>query len=216
MTAAPLAGKRHLLFDLDGTLVDSNAAHAAAFVEALGPSHPDIAARFDYDAVRGIDTPAVLRRLGITEDAEVARLAELKRALYRARLARGDVALFPGATELFEALHAAGRVIVIVTSASRASAHTVLARTGLARFVAGVLAAEDVTIKKPSGAPLDLALARFGLARASALVVEDALDGVISARNAGIDAVVVHRAVPGAGVPVYATLRDLGSALGIW
>ena len=78
-----LRDKRHLLFDLDGTLVDSSPAHAAAFREALLALAPALAPGFDYERVRGVETRAAMRMLGVDE-ARLARAVDAKREAYRA------------------------------------------------------------------------------------------------------------------------------------
>src|SRR4051794_1485913 len=117
-----LAGKRSFLFDLDGTLLDSNEAHALAFRRALGEDHAELARAFDYETVRGLDTPESLRRIGVSGPEAIARVAERKRAIYRDLLRAGEVQLHAGAAELVGALHAAATTLVLVTSASRRTA----------------------------------------------------------------------------------------------
>ena len=209
-----LRDKRHLLFDLDGTLVDSSPAHAAAFREALLAFAPALAPGFDYERVRGVETRAAMRMLGVDE-ARLATAVDAKREASRARLAT-EVRPFPGARELLVALRAAGRSVHVVTSASRASAERVLALFDLASPLAGLVAADDVPRGKPDPAPYATALARFGLDATWTLAVEDAPSGVASARAAGLDVVLVHAdggAVQVDGVPAFRDLPALSRAL---
>lgn len=184
--------KAHLLFDLDGTLVDSSHAHAAAFVATLRPDHPGLAARFDYPLHQGRPTIEVFRLLGLTDPAQIAALTVRKQQLYRTDLAASRVALFPGVRPLIQQLADAGKRLFVVTGASRASATQTLAATGLDRFFAGVTTADDVTPGKPDPAPYRHTLARHQLAADACLVIEDAANGVVSARSAGIDVVLVN------------------------
>lgn len=209
---AALVDKRHLLFDLDGTLVDSSPAHAAAFHQALVLFAPALAPGFDYERVRGVETAAAMRMLGV-DDGMLAKVVDAKREAYRARIAT-EVRPFAGARELLDALAAAGRSVHVVTSASRASAERVLALFDLAPRIAGLVAAEDAPRGKPDPAPYASAVARFALDATRTLAVEDAPSGVASARAAGLDVVLVHADGDEVhGVPAFGDLPALRRAL---
>jgi beta-phosphoglucomutase-like phosphatase (HAD superfamily) len=67
------------LFDLDGTLVDSNACHERAYLEALRSRLPELVPRFSYEACKGRRTRDALRALGI-DDGLAAELTEAKQS----------------------------------------------------------------------------------------------------------------------------------------
>jgi HAD superfamily hydrolase (TIGR01509 family) len=209
-----LDAKRFVIFDLDGTLIDSNAAHARAYERALGERDPTFARRFDYERVRGLPTPVALERLGIDDAQEVERLTSLKRRFYLEALAAGEVQTYPGAQELVLCLSRSGRKLVVLTGASRRSALTVLDMTGLGAHMAGVVDASSLPAPKATAAPFEHCLQQFAMERPRTLVVEDALDGITGALAAGIDVVQVHRQTA-PGVPFFSSLDELSQAFGV-
>ncbi|HUB09392.1 MAG TPA: HAD family phosphatase [Myxococcales bacterium] len=208
-----LRAKRHLLFDLDGTLVDSSAAHERAYREALAGHSAAMAAAFDYEAAKGKRTVEVLRDAGI-EEPELSRLVAAKQAAYLANVARGDVALFPGARPLLEHLAATARGIFLATGASRRSTDQVLRRCGIDAFFQATVTADDVLRGKPSGDCFELLVKKWRLAPGDCLVVEDAESGVAAAHAAGLQAAVVHSPAVRSGDASFSNLEALRVALG--
>jgi len=205
--------KRHLLFDLDGTLVDSSPAHAEAFVAALRPAHPELARRFDYPAHQGRPTSEVFASLGLTDAAEVAALTGRKQAFYRAAVAGGRVGLFPGVRSLLQDLLAAGRRLHVVTGASRGSTDAILECTGLRPLLTGIITAEDTGPGKPAPDPFLHVLRLHRLPPEACLVIEDAGNGVESARRAGLDVVLVNTGLQIPGVQNCGPIATLRSVL---
>lgn len=185
------SSKRNFLFDLDGTLVDSIGAHTRAYVGALGANHSEMAKRFDYARFAGQPTRQVFGELGIVEP-ELAELTRRKQEIYRRALEKGEVRLFPGVDDLLVRLREGGCRLFIVTGASRISAERILERTKMGKWFEGMIAGEDATAGKPSAAPYLLALSKYDLKAAECLVVEDGESGILSARAAGLDAVLMH------------------------
>jgi HAD superfamily hydrolase (TIGR01509 family) len=184
--------KRHFLFDLDGTLVDSSAAHARAFVDALTPSRPALAASFEYGPFAGRPTREVFLALGLQDEAEIFELIRRKQQLYRDTLDRGDVEVFPGAAVLLKRLLKKGARLFLVTGASRVSAERVLELTKLTSFFEGVTTADDVHSGKPAPGPYLYTLAKYGLEKQDCLAVEDGESGIAAARHAGVEAVLIQ------------------------
>jgi HAD superfamily hydrolase (TIGR01509 family) len=204
------SSKRCFLFDLDGTLVDSTAAHARAFVDALTPGHPALAAGFDYAPFAGRPTREVFLTLGIRNEPELTKLTLLKQQNYRDALERGEVEIFGGAVPLLDHLRRNGARLFLVTGASRISTERVLARTKLGAYFEDVATADDVRDGKPSPAPFLHTLTKHGLEKQACLVIEDGASGVISAQSAGLDVVLIHANLELADVP---NVRDFKSLM---
>lgn len=162
-----------MLFDLDGTLVDSTAAVARCWAQVgdeygfavADIAHGMTAAESMALLLGDVEGPAAALRLGDLETRDVA-----------------DVVPTPGALELFSALPASR--VAIVTSGAPPVAHARLAAAGLAAPTAMVTSA-DVAHGKPDPEPYLLAARTLGIDPSRCLVVEDAPAGVRSARAAG-------------------------------
>ena len=203
--------KRNVLFDLDGTLVDSSPAHARAFVETLAAGHPELAAKFDYGKVAGLPTRDTFLSLSLKQEPELTELTRRKQALYRAALDRGEVLVFAGAAPFVARLHDEGRRLFLVTGASRISAQRILEVAGLARYFSGMITADDVPRGKPAPEPYLAALDAHGLERAESVAIEDGEHGVRSAQAAGIDVVTVHGESGFPGPPHARNFAELGA-----
>jgi beta-phosphoglucomutase len=175
-----------VIWDVDGTLVDTAELHFAAWVELAGTLGKPFT-RADFAATFGRRNPEIIRQLFGTHysEAEVGDLGERKEELYRAA-ARKGVQLLPGARALLEGLHAAGFRQAVGSSAPRANLDLILGLTATARFFDAVVSAEDTQRGKPDPQVFLVAAARLGLAPADCLVLEDAVAGVQAARAGGM------------------------------
>jgi HAD superfamily hydrolase (TIGR01509 family) len=215
MTLSPLAGllarKRLLVFDFDGTLVDSSPLHARAFAEVFAPHGIEV----DYPRIAGMTTEAAVDRLAADSGLALApdereRLVSAKRERGRELIAR-ELEAIDGAPEFVRA--AASRFqLALCTSGSRRSVEAALTRVELAGCFDPLLTAEDVIRGKPDPEIFHAALGRTGAAAGEALIFEDADSGVEAAKAAGIDVV---RVVPsGRGrAPAEASWPALNAAL---
>jgi beta-phosphoglucomutase len=196
-----------VLFDMDGTLVDNMRFHVQAWVSmasALGISgQPEERFEREFAGKRNEEILPVL--LGRPLSAEEAtRLAEQKEAHYRQLYAPHLVAL-RGAPELLSRLHRLGRRLAVATAAPAANRDFVLDGLALRPFFSRVIGAEDVTRGKPAP-DIFLASARaLGVEPSTCVVFEDAINGILAARAAGMFAVGVTTLIP------EQTLREAGA-----
>ena len=170
---------------MDGTLIDSDAAHFWAFNQMLAPFDVVIDhERFERVVVGG-NNETIMRELLPQIDAQRrAQLAQQKEALVLHNLHR--IRLVAGAAVLVRSAAAAGRRIAVVTNAPRANAMAVLAHFELAEHVDTVVAAEDVQPPKPAPDPYREALRRCAVSAAEAVAFEDSVNGVTAAARADI------------------------------
>jgi HAD superfamily hydrolase (TIGR01509 family) len=178
-----VANLEALLFDLDGTLVDTAEANYAAYSAALGEVGIDVSRAAFARAATGRHWRDFLPALVGDALADVAAIAARKRQLYPAMASR---------TTVNRRLHGLAlqarsrRALALVTTASRASATAVLAAHELAALFEVVITGDDVDRPKPAPDPYLLAAARLGLSPAQCLAFEDSDAGVASARSAGM------------------------------
>ncbi len=209
-----LAGKTRFLFDLDGTLVDSASLHARAYVGVLQRVAPALAATFDYEKLAGKTTRLAFAEMGFPEPQLPVLVAEKQRA-YLDALDAGALAVLPFAHELLAWLAGEGHTMYLVTSASRRSTTRVLEATGIGRHFVDVVTGDDVAHGKPAPDGYRRIVTEHALDPKSALVIEDAVAGLMSAAAAGVDAVTVHATAPLAApsLATFKTLAELRTAL---
>ncbi|WP_111766763.1 HAD family hydrolase [Nakamurella deserti] len=173
---------RAVLFDIDGTLVDSNYLHVQAWSEAMAAAgHPADDASI-HRAI-GMDSDLLLRSvLGRDTPTPVTDAAAAGHAdRYQALASR--LRVFDGARELLHAIHSGGRQVVLATSAPPAELDALLAVLDAADDVDHVTSGEDVSQAKPAAELIEVALGRAGVTAAEAVLVGDTVwDGEAAAR----------------------------------
>ncbi|ATB28536.1 HAD family hydrolase [Melittangium boletus] len=178
------------IFDLDGTLVDNMRFHVQAwssFSQALGIDTPAERFEREFAGKRNEEIlPALLGRSLPPE--ELTRLAEQKESHYR-ELFKPHLAPLGGARALLTRLKAGGRGLAVASAAPRVNRDFVLDGTGLRSFFSQVVGAEHVTRGKPFPDLFLAAAQALGAEPSACVVFEDAVNGVLAARAAGMFAV---------------------------
>lgn len=173
---------------MDGVLADTEALQARAWVILVARYGGRVDERY-FDRWIGIPDVETARdiagRFGIPGTVE--QIIGERRALYLDLVGR-ELRPFPGLAESLASLRLPAAV---ATSSSRADVDLVLARLGLARRFAAVVAVEDVARTKPDPEIYAKAASRLGLAAADCAAIEDSPTGVASARSAGCYVVAV-------------------------
>lgn len=178
---------RHaLLFDLDGTLIDSNPFHLRAFREIAGRYGVTVTDEVFRDKISGQSNAEICRVLFPHIDAaEHPAIADEKEALFRSLLTR-EAQGVAGLPALLDWAREQGWGVALVTNAPRANADHMLDAIGVTGAFHTTVAAEDVTRGKPDPMPYRTALDRLGVPAAAAVAFEDAVPGLSAAVAAGI------------------------------
>jgi HAD superfamily hydrolase (TIGR01509 family) len=186
--------ERAVLWDLDGTLVDSEEFHWLSWRDTVRPegielTYEQFLASFGQRNDRilpvwlGPDVDAGrMQRIGDEKEAEFRRLAETH-----------GLTPLPGAREWLSALHASGWKQSIASSAPRVNVEMMLRVAGLAGYFDAVVSADDVTIGKPDPQVFLKAAEKLRVPPSHCIVVEDAAAGVEGARRAGMRSVGVTK-----------------------
>jgi HAD superfamily hydrolase (TIGR01509 family) len=204
--------KGAVLWDLDGTLVDSEEYHWQSWCDTLAPEGLSITYQ-QFLASFGMKNDPIMRNWlgdGYTPE-RAARLAEAKEADYRRLVAAHGLTPLPGAREWLTRLHDAGWKQAIVTSAPRANVDVMLTALALDHDFDAVVTAEDVTTGKPDPQVFLTGAARVGVSKARSIVVEDAATGIEGARRAQMKCVGVNARVALPADVVVKSLTDLPS-----
>ena len=182
---------RLAVFDVDGTLIDSQHAIVAAMEEAWrvhGLGQPDPA---DVRRVIGLSlVEAVAALLPGLGEADHVRIAHSYKDAFGALCRKPDheEPLFPGAREAIDALIADGWLIALATGKSRRGVWRMLDAHGLASCFQSIQTADD-NPGKPHPAMLIRAMAETGAVAAETVMIGDTSYDMAMARNAGVGAI---------------------------
>ncbi|HEY9284541.1 MAG TPA: HAD-IA family hydrolase, partial [Pyrinomonadaceae bacterium] len=168
-------GARAVLWDVDGTLIDSSEYHWLSWREALAGEGLALT-REQFARMFGRRNDEILR--GYFGDdypaAEVARVGGAKEELYRGLVGARGIKLLPGVRAWLDRLRGEGWLQAMASSAPRANLEAITDALGIAEYFAAVVSAEDVTVGKPDPQVFLTAAARLGVEPARCVVVEDA------------------------------------------
>ncbi|RSS79832.1 HAD family phosphatase [Streptomyces sp. WAC06614] len=195
-----------VIFDLDGTLVDSEPNYYESGRRTLERHGvPDFTWE-QHAAFIGIgtrETLEVLRERHAIE-APVDQLLAEQNAAYL-ELARGRTSAYPQMRTFVERLHAEGIPMAVASGSSPEAIEAVLAGTGLDALLPTTVSAEEVARGKPAPDVFLEAARRLGAHPADCVVVEDAAPGALAAHAAGMGCVAVPYAAATADDPAFAT-----------
>jgi HAD superfamily hydrolase (TIGR01509 family) len=200
-TARGLGTLQAVVFDVDGTLVDSErdghrVAFNRAFEEAGLPDRWDVELYGELLEITGGDRriKAYFERRGTPADesAELARRLHPRKTEIFAQMARnGDFEPRPGVAELIAELETADVRLAVATTGTGAWVHPMLEHLfGAERFEV-VVTADEAPVRKPDPSAHLLAVERLGLEAAQAPAIEDSLNGLQAAKAAGLACVIV-------------------------
>jgi pyrophosphatase PpaX len=173
-----------VLFDLDGTLIDSvrlilDSYHHTLAAHGLPP-------RSDEEWLRGVGTPLSVQ---LAEWSDDRGTLEALIATYREyNLAHHDrmVTVYPGVVDSVEAIRAAGRQTGLVTSKNRQGALRGLTLARLERMMDVLVCADEVTNPKPHPEPVEKAVGLLGADPRTTVYVGDSIHDMVAGRAAGV------------------------------
>ena len=191
-----------VLFDVDGTLLDTNYLHVLAWWQALNDAGREGVSMAAIHRAIGIASEGLLERLlGETDDAAEEAHSRRYEAL------RDQVTAFPRTAELVAAVADRGFKAVLATSGKKDDLEWMLPAIGAEDGFAGATTSSDVDAGKPSPDLLTAALDEHGLDPGRTVVVGDTVWDVQAAEHAGLPCIALT-----CGGISEAELREAGAA----
>jgi HAD superfamily hydrolase (TIGR01509 family) len=180
-----------LLFDVDGTLIDSNGAHAESWTQALREGGIEV----DVNAIRrmiGMGGDKILPAIAhVSEDSDAGRqISDRKRQIFSALLP--DLRATPGARPLLEYLRDRHVELIIATSADDREMTSILKQAGVDDLIPSRTTKDDAPASKPDPDIVHAALARSWARPEQTLLVGDTPYDIEAADRAGIGAIALR------------------------
>jgi len=205
-----------VVWDIDGTLVDSEPLHAAALVAVC--ARFGLAVDPDPEVFRGVDLHGVWERLAPHLRDRIARSDWEAQIIEHYCRHASELRPLPGAVAAVTRLAGAGVAQICASNSGRRVVAANLGALGLDRLLPDPVSLDDVPFGKPAPDPYLLAAARLGLPPAALLAVEDSRTGARSAVAAGLTVAGLPTVTP-AGVIAADfgafRLRDAGEVAGL-
>jgi HAD superfamily hydrolase (TIGR01509 family) len=173
-----------VLFDIDGTLLDSTYLHAFAWRRAFVECGTDIPTAWIHRRI-GMGGDQLLRELVGDDSSDLAEAAHQAHHRHFDRL-KTEIRPFSKSRELLAAVAARGPKVVLATSADKAELPALLGALGEPDDVDVVTSAEDVEEAKPAPDVFAVAMRRAGVRPERAIAVGDTVWDVLAAGRAGV------------------------------
>ncbi|MFI9757193.1 HAD family hydrolase [Streptomyces sp. NPDC051963] len=199
-------GATSVIFDLDGTLVDSEPNYFEAGRQVLAERGVPDFTWADHERYVGISTQETValwkERYGLR--ASVAELLAAKNRTYL-ELARTATRAYPEMRTFVERLAGEGVPMAVASGSSPEAIEAILAGTGLDAQLRTVVSADEVERGKPAPDVFLEAARRLGAAPADCVVLEDAAPGAAAAHAAGMRCIAIPYVAAQADAPEFAT-----------
>jgi HAD superfamily hydrolase (TIGR01509 family) len=195
-----------VVFDLDGTLVDSEPNYYEAGRRTLAAYGVPDFTWADHEEYVGISTQETVadwkRRYGLRAPVEELLAAKNRRYL---ELARTSTRAYPEMRKFVELLAGEGVPLAVASGSSPQAIEAILSCTGLDAYLRTVVSADEVAHGKPAPDVFLEAARRLGASPADCVVLEDAAPGAASAHAAGMRCIAVPYVAAQADAPEFAT-----------
>jgi HAD superfamily hydrolase (TIGR01509 family) len=180
-----------VLFDVDGTLIDSNAAHADTWAQAL-TEHGVPCDAATVRSMVGMGSDKFLPRIaGVAEGSVPGRaIAERKKALFNERLSHLQPT--PGSRSLLAHLRSARKSVIVATSADDQELDALLRQAGVADLIVRRTSKDDAASSKPDPDIVRAAVLRAGCRPSQAVMIGDTPYDIEAAERAGVASIALR------------------------
>ena len=176
-----------VIFDIDGVLIDSYAAHLHSW-QAVAGSHGHCMTESDFATTFGQTSREIIQTIwseASLSDSQIADFDAEKEAAFR-KIVAADYPWMPGAKPLLEALHLAGFQLALGSSGPPENVELALEQLNKPDWIGAAVTGADVLRGKPDPEVFQLAARTLAVAPADCVVIEDARAGIQAANAAGM------------------------------
>lgn len=177
-----------VLFDLDGTLIDSEYFHYSCWMDILGTFDISVPYEDWAKTYAGHPLPDNCRVIKETFklDIDLQELMDWRERLSREGFATKDIRLMPYAAEALNYFKQKGLKIALVTASPRDNVKIIFGRNGLGQYFDAMVTRTDVELSKPDPESYLKAVEVLGVEKEACLAFEDTLNGLRAAKGAGV------------------------------
>lgn len=177
-----------LLFDLDGTLSETDSIHFLTWADAMKPHGVALDREVYGESISGHPNPGIAAEfLPALSEEERQTVIDAKERDFNGRAA--SLEPLPGLLNFVANARDGGLRLALVTNAPRENATAILRAIGLEDVFEAEILSEEVGVGKPDPAPYRAALECLGVAADEAVAFEDSASGIASALGAGVPTV---------------------------
>lgn len=182
--------KKTVIFDVDGTLVDTNWMHAESWSKTFKKFDLDISKKTILPLI-GTGGEKITKEFFSPRQAEKFSEAAIKMHSENIASIAAKAKVFPKVKELFQELKKRGKKIVLATSARQIIVETHIKNMDVGDLINAVVSSSEVKHTKPDPDIFEKALAKAGAAASDSVVVGDTIWDIIAANRAHIPTVAV-------------------------
>lgn len=183
--------KKAVIFDFDGTIIDTESAWFDIYQEILKEQHGFNLTLDEFVKIVGSTNGALFDFIDQSLDVPMDRTAFHDQVNTRFETIREQLALREGFLETVKQLKERGILLAVASSSKRNWVIGFLTQYGLLEYFPIIVSAEDVDEVKPNPAIYEVALERLGVTPDEAIAVEDSYNGSIAAISAGVHCLII-------------------------
>ena len=179
-----------IIFDMDGTLIDSTDADYQAWKRLFKEFNIDLTYEKYYPLLGKKSVDVISSQLNLEGD-EVKKALDKKMFFYRQVVEENGMKLIPGADKAIEYCRSLPLKLALATSSRREKMNMMMEMMGFLKFFDAIVTGEEVFHGKPAPDIFLKAAERLGIAPEDCLVFEDTVSGIRSAKNAGMQCIAI-------------------------
>jgi beta-phosphoglucomutase len=205
-----------VLWDMDGVIVDSAWHHMRSWQETFHQTGITFTEE-NFKHVFGMRNDEIIRSMLGNEftQEKFEAIASAKEVAFR-RLIRGSVKALPGAKQLLSSLNDEGFLQALVSSTPMENIELITGELGVKQYFREIISGYDVTEGKPSPQGYLLAARRLGIKPGHCVVIEDAVAGMMAAKNGGMKCIAVTNTHPSQSLAgadlIVSSLEEVGTS----